>query len=76
MSTISLVRGPMIFLTWALAVTALAHAAPELKVVSEGAYSSNGTHQGVLVETTGRRRDRSFVYKKYVDQLSDGTELT
>jgi len=31
---------------------------------------------GVLVERTGRRRDRSFVYKKYVDQLSDGTELT
>jgi Fic family protein len=30
---------------------------------------------GVLVERTGRRRDRSFVYQKYLDQLSDGTEL-
>jgi Fic family protein len=30
---------------------------------------------GILVETTGRRRDRSFVYRKYVDRLSDGTDL-
>ena len=30
---------------------------------------------GVLVETTGRRRDRSFVYRKYLDRLSAGTEL-
>jgi Fic family protein len=30
---------------------------------------------GVLVERTGRRRDRSFVYQKYLDQLSVGTEL-
>lgn len=30
---------------------------------------------GILVETTGRRRDRSFVYRKYVDRLSEGTDL-
>lgn len=30
---------------------------------------------GVLIERTGRRRDRSFVYQKYVDRLSDGTDL-
>ncbi len=30
---------------------------------------------GVLVETTGRRRDRSFAYRKYLDHLSAGTEL-
>ena len=30
---------------------------------------------GVLVETTGRRRDRSFAYRKYLDRLSAGTEL-
>lgn len=29
----------------------------------------------VLVETTGRRRDRSFAYRKYLDLLSTGTEL-
>lgn len=30
---------------------------------------------GVLVETTGRRRDRSFVYRGYLDRLRVGTEL-
>jgi Fic family protein len=30
---------------------------------------------GVLIETTGRRRGRSFVYRKYLDRLSAGTEL-
>jgi Fic family protein len=30
---------------------------------------------GVLVETTGRRRDRSFAYQAYVDRLRTGTEL-
>jgi hypothetical protein len=30
---------------------------------------------GVLVETTGRRRDRSFAYRKYLDRLNAGTEL-
>ena len=30
---------------------------------------------GVLVETTGRRRDRTFSYAQYVDQLRIGTEL-
>lgn len=30
---------------------------------------------GVLVETTGRKRDRSFAYQAYVDQLRIGTEL-
>ena len=29
----------------------------------------------VLVETTGRKRDRSFVYRGYLDQLRVGTEL-
>jgi Fic family protein len=29
----------------------------------------------VLVETTGRRRDRSFVYRGYLDRLRVGTEL-
>ncbi len=30
---------------------------------------------GVLVETTGKRRDRSFVYRGYLDRLKVGTEL-
>jgi Fic family protein len=30
---------------------------------------------GVLVETTGRKRDRSFAYEKYLSQLRAGTEL-
>jgi Fic family protein len=30
---------------------------------------------GILVETTGRRRDRSFVYRAYLDRLRAGTEL-
>jgi hypothetical protein len=30
---------------------------------------------GVLVETTGRRRDRSYVYRTYLERLRIGTEL-
>lgn len=30
---------------------------------------------GILVETTGKRRDRSFAYQTYVDRLRIGTEL-
>ncbi|MBF0307860.1 MAG: Fic family protein [Alphaproteobacteria bacterium] len=30
---------------------------------------------GVLVETTGRKRDRSFAYQAYVERLRVGTEL-
>ena len=30
---------------------------------------------GVLVEITGKRRDRSFAYQAYVDRLRTGTEL-
>ncbi len=30
---------------------------------------------GVLVETTGRKRDRSFVYRNYLDRLRIGTDL-
>lgn len=30
---------------------------------------------GVLVETSGKRRDRTFAYKKYLDRLRTGTEL-
>lgn len=30
---------------------------------------------GVLVETTGRQRDRSFAYECYLDRLKVGTEL-
>ena len=30
---------------------------------------------GVLVETTGKKRDRSFVYGGYLDRLRVGTEL-
>ncbi len=29
----------------------------------------------VLVETTGRKRDRSFVYEAYLDHLRIGTEI-
>jgi hypothetical protein len=29
----------------------------------------------VLVETTGKKRDRSFVYQGYLDRLRVGTEL-
>lgn len=31
---------------------------------------------GVLVESTGRKRDRSFGYRSYLDRLKVGTELT
>jgi len=31
--------------------------------------------RGVLKETTGRRRDRTFAYRKYLDVISEGTEL-
>lgn len=30
---------------------------------------------GILVETTGKKRDRSFAYKAYIDRLRIGTEL-
>jgi hypothetical protein len=30
---------------------------------------------GVLTETTGRRRDRTFRYAEYLDHLRVGTEL-
>jgi Fic family protein len=30
---------------------------------------------GVLVETTGKKRDRAFVYRSYLDRLRVGTEL-
>jgi Fic family protein len=30
---------------------------------------------GVLVETTGKKRDRSWVYQHYLDRLRVGTEL-
>lgn len=30
---------------------------------------------GVLVETTGKRRDRAWSYRAYLDQLRDGTDL-
>jgi Fic family protein len=30
---------------------------------------------GILVETTGRRRDRAFSYRAYLDRLRAGTEL-
>jgi Fic family protein len=30
---------------------------------------------GVLVETTGKKRDRSFAYKGYLDRLRTGTDL-
>jgi hypothetical protein len=30
---------------------------------------------GVLVETSGKRRDRTFAYKKYLERLRAGTEL-
>ena len=30
---------------------------------------------GVLIETTGRKRDRSYTYIRYVDQLRSGTDL-
>ncbi|MCP4384326.1 MAG: Fic family protein, partial [Hyphomicrobiales bacterium] len=30
---------------------------------------------GVLIETTGKKRDRNFAYQAYIDQLRIGTEL-
>lgn len=32
-------------------------------------------HAGVLVETTGKKRDRAFVYQRYLERLRVGTEL-
>jgi len=31
---------------------------------------------GVLAESTGKKRDRSFMYRAYLDRLKVGTELT
>lgn len=31
---------------------------------------------GVLVETTGKKRDRSFTYRRYLDALRVGTDVT
>jgi Fic family protein len=33
------------------------------------------TEIGILIETTGRRRDRSFAYRAYMERLRAGTEL-
>jgi Fic family protein len=30
---------------------------------------------GILIETTGKKRDRSFAYQAYIDRLQIGTEL-
>ena len=30
---------------------------------------------GVLVETSGKQRDRTFAYKRYLERLRAGTEL-
>ena len=30
---------------------------------------------GILVETTGRKRDRRFAYRAYIERLRIGTEL-
>lgn len=30
---------------------------------------------GILVETTGKRRDRSIAYRAYMERLRAGTEL-
>ena len=30
---------------------------------------------GVLVETSGKRRDRTFAYQAYLDKLRVGTEI-
>ena len=29
---------------------------------------------GILAEVTGRRRDRVYVYRRYLDLLAEGTE--
>ena len=31
---------------------------------------------GILQEITGKKRSKRFIYKKYMDILSQGTELT
>jgi hypothetical protein len=33
------------------------------------------TEIGVLAETTGKRRDRSFAYRAYMERLRTGTDL-
>jgi Fic family protein len=33
------------------------------------------TSAGVLIETTGKKRDRTYVYQRYLDRLKVGTEL-
>ena len=30
---------------------------------------------GILVETTGKKRDRNYVYRAYIEGLRTGTEL-
>ena len=30
---------------------------------------------GILVETTGKKRDRNFAYQAYIDRVRIGTEL-
>jgi hypothetical protein len=58
--------------------------ARELELVAGRSAPSAFWHQtplrssrrvGVLTETTGRRRDRTFSYSKYLDHLRVGTEL-
>jgi len=41
----------------------------------EYASAQMAAPRGVLKETTGRRRDRTFAYSKYLDLISEATEL-
>ncbi len=58
-------------------VVSVAFATTHLNVSKPTAGRAVGAleHAGVLVETTGKKRDRSWVYERYLDRLRVGTEL-
>ncbi len=61
-------RRPIISATWA--VEALALSKPTVNRAIQALEAA-----GVLIETTGKKRDRSYAYRAYLDRLRAGTEL-
>ena len=63
----ALPRHPIITVASAMTLidTTKPTAARAIEVLADG---------GVLTETTGRRRDRSFAYQNYLNRLRDGTD--
>jgi hypothetical protein len=64
----TLPRHPVVTVTSAMRATGVAR--PTAGKVIETPVAG-----GILVETTGKRRDRSFSYERYLARLREGTEL-